>query len=271
MRAPDSDERRYRRKTVLGLAVVTIGVLALLLVLLVIVVARLTAVDEPAPQRTPPGPVESAPDGSDEQVLELVRRPMLELPEQAVQPQPISSDSAEPPIRIPRVQQQPGDWVPSDTPGTPEGALAQLASLDRTALRGADPSVYTRGFTEGAEPGAPPADDTGLYSLLRSLRTSAGFEPAGMVPGLNARYQPTHGQIKGTAENGRFVVTCVLGQFSTDYRGQVVTAGIGDCQAMRWNGREWRIAATPLAAPAPSAWPGSADAVAAGYRDLREG
>ena len=64
--------------------------------------------------------------------------------------------------------------------------------------------------------------------------------------------------------------TTKIGSRSTRL-GQTVTAGIGDCQALRWNGHRWRIAAMPLAAPAPSAWPGSEDAVSVGYRELREG
>ena len=271
MRRPDFDKRRYRLSPELCEAAITLGVLALLAVVVAFVISRIAPDDGPAPRPSPQPLIGAIPEDRDRDVLELVRRPMLQLPEQAIQPQPLSTDSAGPAITIPRTQQQAGRWIPGSTPGSPEGALAQLAALDETALRGADPATYTRGFTEQSESGAPPADNTGLYALLRSLRTSAGMGPAGMVPGLTADYDVAQGQIKGTAERGNLVVACVLGQYSVDYRGQTVTAGIGDCQAMRWNGREWRIADTPLAAPAPSAWPGSADAVAAGYRDLQEG
>ena len=54
-----------------------------------------------------------------------------------------------------------------------------------------------------------------------------------------------------------------------DYRGLLVAYGVGDCQAMRWTaGGQWRISPGPAAAAAPSAWPGSQDAVNAGYRDI---
>lgn len=271
MRPPDFDKRRYRLSPELCEAAITLGVLALLAVVVAVLISRITPNDAPAPPPSPQPLIDAIPEGPDQGVLELVRRPMLQLPQEAIQPQPLSTDSGGPAIRIPETQQQAGRWIPGSAPGTPEGALAQLSALDETALRGANPAAYTHGFTERSEPGAPPADDTGLYALLRSLRTSAGMNPTGMALGLTADYDVVQGQIKGTAERGNVVVACVLGQYSVDYRGQTVTAGVGDCQAMRWNGREWRIAATPLAAPAPNAWPGSADAVAAGYRDLREG
>jgi hypothetical protein len=37
---------------------------------------------------------------------------------------------------------------------------------------------------------------------------------------------------------------------------------------MRWSGTDWRISPGALAAAASSAWPGSADALKAGYREL---
>ncbi|MFR9727878.1 hypothetical protein ACL03H_01530 [Saccharopolyspora sp. MS10] len=271
MSAP-RDEARERRTAGIGLAAVVLGTLALVAVLLALIVARATTSDpKQAELREPAAAPPAAPGGVEPAVLELVTRPMPVLPPQAVRPQPLSTASAGPPITVAPTHPIGGSWIPGGVPGTTRGALAQLAALDEAALRGADPDLYARGFTELSEPGAPGATETGLHSLLRSLRMSAGLRPAGPVPGMLADFQPTHGQIKGTAEGGRLVVACVLGQFSVDQRGQTVTAGIGDCQAMRWNGHRWRIAATPVAAPAPSAWPGSADSVSVGYRELREG
>ncbi|MEU6131359.1 hypothetical protein ABZ805_19470 [Saccharopolyspora sp. NPDC047091] len=266
------DDAQERRRAGAGLAAVVLGALALVVVLAALIVARATT-PAPAPAK-PDEPVTAEPvdlGGVAPSVLELVTRPMPVLPAQAVRPQPLSTGSAGPPITLPPAHPVRGSWIPGGVPGTARGALAQLAALDEAALRGADPDLYARGFTELAEPGAPGVAETGLHSLLRSLRMSAGMPPVGPVPGMLADFQPTHGQIKGTAEGGRLVVACVLGQFSVDHRGQTVTAGIGDCQAMRWNGHRWRIAATPPAAPAPSAWPGSDASVSVGYRELREG
>ncbi|WP_243795036.1 hypothetical protein [Saccharopolyspora gloriosae] len=271
MSAPRS-EARERRRAGVGLAAVVLGTLALVVMLVALIVARATTSDpNTAESREPVAAAPADLGGVEPGVLELVTRPMPVLPPQAVRPQPLSTGSAVPPITLPPTHPVRGSWIPGGVPGTASGAVAQLAALDEAALRSADPDLYARGFTELSEPGAPSATETGLHSLLQSLRTSAGMPPTGPVPKMLADFQPTHGQIKGIAEGGRLVVACVLGQFSVDQRGQTVTAGIGDCQALRWNGHRWRIAAMPLAAPAPSAWPGSEDAVSVGYRELREG
>jgi hypothetical protein len=81
-------------------------------------------------------------------------------------------------------------------------------------------------------------------------------------------YQVTHGLVKGSTDTGRYAVVCVLGELAVGYQGRAISAGVGDCQAMRWTGTDWRISPGVLAAPASSAWPGSADAVTAGYQEL---
>lgn len=201
----------------------------------------------------------------------LAASPMVMLPAVAAQPQPMSPGQAGDPIIIPSGAQVTRRWIAGGFPATPEGALGQLAALDETALRGGDPSTYALGYRDLALPGAPQPESTGLFALLRSMRASAGLDPTGVVPELAASYQVTHGQIKGTTDGGRYVVACVLGQFSVDYRGQTITAGVGDCQALRQVDGQWRISPGPLAGAAPSAWPGSADAVRAGYRDVKRG
>ncbi|MBQ0928816.1 hypothetical protein KBO27_33165 [Saccharopolyspora endophytica] len=196
---------------------------------------------------------------------------MVVLPAVAAQPQPMTIDRAGDPITVPPATQLAGRWIPAGFPPTPEGALGQLAALDETAMRGADPATHALGYRDLALPGAPPAEATGLSSLLRSMRASAGLDPTGAVPELTANYQVTQGQIKGTTDGGRFVVACVLGQFSVDYRGKTLTVGVGDCQALRHVEGNWRISPGPVPVAAPSAWPGSPDAVRADYRDLKRG
>jgi hypothetical protein len=90
-------------------------------------------------------------------------------------------------------------------------------------------------------------------------------------------WQPEQAQIKGVLDGGRYVVACVLGQFTADYQGRLVTYGVGDCQALRWNPTDsstgapgqWLISPGPAAATAPDAWPGSQDSVNAGYQEIR--
>jgi hypothetical protein len=81
-------------------------------------------------------------------------------------------------------------------------------------------------------------------------------------------YHVTEGLIKGSLDGGRYAVVCVLGELAAGYEGRTISGGVGDCQAMRWTPDGWRISPGALAARATSAWPGSADAVKAGYREL---
>ncbi len=203
---------------------------------------------------------------SEEQALAV--RAMVALPAQAAQPQVLTTATAGPAIAVPAPSVSAGEWIPGGFPATPEGALGQLKVLDATALSAADPQVYADAFRQLSLAGAPDPGSTGLVRLLQTMRARADFPANGPVPDLTATYAVTHGQIKGTASGGRYVVVCVLGEFAVTVKGQTIVAGVGDCQAMRWNGVAWRIAPGPLAAAAPSAWPGTADAARAGYREL---
>jgi hypothetical protein len=255
-----------------GLWLTTIVIAAILLVGAAVAVVTARNVTSPvsAPSTTTSSSAD-APSSSGEAAKEeaLAAESMLRLPAQAAQPQALTTASAGDAITVPAPTVTTGRWVPGGFPDTPEGALGQLAALNTTALAAADPQVYTTGYRELSEPGAPDPGSTGLAALLRSMRARAQLPGTGSVAGLSASFQVTHGLVKGTASGGRFVVVCVLGQFSVGVKGQVTAAGVGDCQAMRWNGTEWRVAAGTLAAAAPCAWPGSADAVKAGYRELR--
>ncbi|MEU6643097.1 hypothetical protein ABZ863_11155 [Saccharomonospora sp. NPDC046836] len=201
----------------------------------------------------------------------LAARPMLELPPDAAQPQPLTTQTAEPDIKLPPPATTVGAWIPGGFPDTPEGALAQLKVLNETALRGGDPDVYGRAYTALALRGAPPVEGSGLHTLLSRFRQSAGLSAGQLTQGLTVSYDVTHGLIKGSADVGRFTVVCTLGQLRFDYKGHSTAFGIGDCQALRWTGTSWRIGPGSRAAYAPAAWPGSVDSVKAGYRALTGG
>ncbi|KJK43565.1 hypothetical protein UK23_32715 [Lentzea aerocolonigenes] len=229
------------------------------------------ATKPPSPPTNFPAPTLEIVTGSgtptqDENLLAVA--PMLQLPAQAAQPQAMTAGSAGPVLAIARPTISVNRWIPGGFPDTPEGALGQLKALNETALASADPQVYARGYRELSEPGAPDPGSTGLAALLRSMRSRAQLPATGSVAGLTASYLVTHGQVKGAVPASHYVVVCVLGQLSIGFNGEVAAAGVGDCQAMRWSGTEWRIASGALAAAAPCAWPGSADMVKAGYREL---
>ncbi|KAA2252379.1 hypothetical protein F0L68_35610 [Solihabitans fulvus] len=200
----------------------------------------------------------------------LATAPMPVLPLEASQPQPLSQDVAGPPIQLPTPSPRLGQWTAdAGLPATPEGALAQLAELASTALRGADPDTVERAYGELSSTDGPVARDTQLYRFAVDFRAHAGLPATGPVPGLTVTFTPVEGLIKGTADGGDFVVACVLGEFAADYQTRSAKAGIGDCQALRFDGGRWQVSPTRLAAAAPNAWPGSRDAVRVGYRELR--
>ncbi|WP_370973827.1 hypothetical protein [Amycolatopsis sp. cg9] len=268
-----TEDTQARKKAGLTLTGVLVAAIVLIGGVIAVVVAHYVTAPAPAPRApgaTTPPAVATSTSGAGGAAEEnaLAAQPMVQLPAQAAQPQAMTTATAGPAITVPKPTVTTGRWIPGGFPGTPEGALGQLKALDETAMTAADPQVYARGYRELAESGAPDPGSTGLASLLTSMRARAQLPATGSVTGLSATYQVTHGQIKGTASGGRYVVACVLGQFSVGVNGQLVSVGVGDCQAMRWTGSDWRIASAALAAPAPSAWPGSADAVKAGYREL---
>ncbi|MEU7477094.1 hypothetical protein AB0A63_13995 [Lentzea sp. NPDC042327] len=257
-----------RARTRAGLRLTTVVLVAIALAVAVVAILVARKVTPPA---APPVPETAAPTATgpgEAGETALATRPMLHLPAQAAQPQAMTTTSAGPALTVPAPASTAGRWVPGGFPATSEGALGQLVALNETTLTAADPQVYAQSYRELAEPGAPDPGSTGLAALLRSLRSSAQLPATGSVSGLTATFRVTHGQVKGVASGGRYVVVCVLGQYSVGVNGRSVAVGVGDCQAMRWNGTEWRVASGALAAAAPCAWPGSADAVKAGYREL---
>jgi hypothetical protein len=196
----------------------------------------------------------------------LASRPMLALPPQDAQPQPLTTTTAGPPILLPRSHA--GRWIAGGFPDTAVGAVGQLKALDETAMQGGDPDTYSRAYRELSLSGAPEPGSTGLASVLTSFRAAGGLPTTGSAPGLSVTYDISEGLIKGTADDDRYTVVCVLGELSVQDRGQTVDAGVGDCQGLRWTAGGWRVSPGAVAAPAPCAWPGSAPSVGAGYREL---
>lgn len=264
---PEAAARR-RAGLVLG------GIAALILLVIVAVVAFLLGQGgDPAPVPAPGDPAAQPPAASDggwdvAAETALATRPMLELPDSASQPHNLSTDTAGPPIELPSPGVTSGRLVAGGFPDTPEGALAQLAALTEAALAGGDPAAYRQAYESVALPGAPAADSTVWFRNLQQLRAGAGLPRTGAVAGLDLRYRTTSGLIKGTTDGGRYAVVCVLGDYTAQYQGRSLSGGFGDCQAFRHVDGEWRISPGAAAAKAPSAWPGTAEAVAAGYRDL---
>ncbi|MEV4055139.1 hypothetical protein AB0J55_28395 [Amycolatopsis sp. NPDC049688] len=256
--------RTRRLIIIVGLLVVAVAV--------VLVARQATALSSSPPAAPPPGGAPSrTPTAPVDEATALAERPMLTLPPEAALPHELTTATAGPPITVPRPAPIANRVISDGFPATAEGALGWLTDFNKTALRGGDPATYLRAYGESELPHAPAPQGSGLLALLTSFRDEAGIRPGELKPGLTVTYDVTQGLIKGTADGGRFAVVCTLGQLSFDFQGQSTRMGIGDCQALRWTGTAWRIAPGARAAYAASAWPGSAESVAAGYRPLNQG
>jgi len=200
---------------------------------------------------------------------ELATRPMLEFPQSAILPHALTSETAGPPIELPEPGVTAGRLVAGGFPGSPEGAVAQLVELTRVGFEGGDPEGYRRAYEAVSLPDSPPPESTLLYRDLENLRSGTPLPDTGAVPDLLFTWTPTSALVKGSTDDGRYVVACVLGELVVGTNGQSFAGGAGDCQAMRYVDGEWRISPGALAARASLAWPGTIEAVNAGYRDLR--
>lgn len=267
-----------RRRAVLLVGSVAVVALLLPIGLLEIVV---TVPDRPAAPPTPdiapstPRPPDAADTTGWDVAAQttLATRPMLRLPEASAWPQPLTEQTAGPPITLPPITlprpTDPADQPAVTFPPTVDGAVGQLVALTKAGLEGGDPQVYRRAYESIMLPGAPAAETARLYRDLRRVRAGViGFPPTGAVDGLVFTWTPTSALVKGTTDGNRYAVVCVLGELVAGVHGQSISTGAGDCQALRRVGGRWWISPGATAAPAPLAWPGSADAVRAGYREV---
>lgn len=262
--APDSQPRRRGRG---GLLLASLGALAMLL-LIGLVAVILGLGKDPDPGSPPAGPIIGEPGWDLAAETALATRPMPLLPEEAAQPHALSTREPDALITLPPAGGR-NDVLADEFPPTPEGALAQLAELTRVGLQGADPQAYELAYNSIAAPGAPQVDTTGMYRTLTDARRAGRLPKEGLAPGLSLTFTPMAGLVKGTTDGGRYAVVCVLGVADMNANGTPFSGGGGDCQAMRWNGRTWQIAPGALAASATVAWPGSDEALDAGYLPFR--
>ena len=169
-------------------------------------------------------------------------------------------------IELPRPTGTGPAGVPTGFPQTPEGALAQLAAIDVTAMETASLDGVRQVVTDWAAPGGPtPHTWSGVHGMA-DLLAAAGVSGVGS-PQLSVVVRPVMGLVKGTV-GPDFAVVCVDFEFTVTVT-QTARAAVADCQRMTWAGDRWLIGAGPEPAAAPSIWPGTEAAIAAGYRELR--
>lgn len=156
--------------------------------------------------------------------------------------------------------------VPTGFPRTPQGALAQLAAIDVTAMQTGSVDGVREVIDGWAAAAGPTGDSWSGVQGMASLLTAAGLSGAGS-PQLAIVVRPAMGLIKGTVGSD-FAVVCLDLEFTVTLA-QTARVAIADCQRMEWDGQRWAIGPGPEPAPGPSVWPGTDLATDVGYRDLR--
>jgi hypothetical protein len=259
-----------RRRAVLVLVLVSVIGLVLVAGLALLVVDGLKADPKPAP--SPPGHASGTPSAASSETGNdraredaIAAAPMMQLPLSAAQPHSLVTETAGPAISIPAPVKGvvPGGPPMVLYPHTPEGALGQLIAIDEVAMSTLDLARVHEVYAAATLPGA--VDEQQWYPAVAINTLIKRLGGTAKTPTASSRYQVSQGQIKGVL--GDFAVVCVLGEFEAT-AASLGRAGWGDCQRMVWRDGRWWIGPGSQPTRAPSAWPGSADAVRAGWREV---
>lgn len=192
---------------------------------------------------------------------QIAAAPMASL-DQAAATQPDPALTPAPPIHLPAALDGRGPAGVGIYGHTPQGAVAQLAAIDVAVLEAMDIAYTGDVHTVWVMPGGPSLEQWDLAvnvaAFLRGARQGPAKDTATTVT-----VDPAGGLVKGT-DGPDWVLACVLldirATIQTEYR-----MGWGHCARMQWADNRWRIAPGIPPAGAPSAWPGSKAAVAAGW------
>lgn len=222
------------------------------------------------PQQTPAASEQHTPPtdrrSSRDQIADAAM-PTLD-PQAAFHPDPAATPAGA--IVVPQPMNLDGPaGVPSGFPKTHEGALGQWAAIAQTVLESM--SLPRTGEVHAAwvQPGGPGLEQWTVTRNVTSFLAAArqGGDEKDLTTVVSAA--PAAGVVKG-GDGPDWAVVCVL----LDVHAWIKTEsrmGYGLCSRMEWVDRRWQVAAGPEPAPAPSAWPGSKSAVAAGWLAWREG
>lgn len=158
--------------------------------------------------------------------------------------------------------------VPSGFPHTPQGALAQLAAIDQTAMQSVSLDGVRKVIASWAAPGGPTPDSWSAVKAMADFLDSAGLSGGG-TPQMSLVVTPLMGLIKGSI-GPDFVIPCIDFEFDATI---VATQRVADadCQRMLWQGTRWVIGPGFEPATPPSVWPDTDTAISVGYQDVRHG
>ena len=207
----------------------------------------------------------------DERRDRIAEAPMTAAAPGDAQPAPPATQLADP-ITIPPATTAGPAMVPSGFPRTPEGAVAQLAAIETTVLQAMSiPVAHAVHDAWALAGGVGP----GEWSLTGHVRSFLGAARMGAEKDLRTVVMatPAGAQVKGT-DGPDWVLACVLLEVRAVIESEA-RIGYGHCERMQWQsdpnqtgtaGGRWMIAPGDPPALAPSTWPGSEPAIAAGWK-----
>jgi hypothetical protein len=154
--------------------------------------------------------------------------------------------------------------VPSGFPHTPEGAIGQLAAIEIAVLSQMSVAGTGEVYRRWAMPEAPMLEQWPLLRHVQSFLAGARMGPA-KDPTTTIRLDPAGAQVKAT-DGPDWTIACVLLDATVTIRTQART-GFGYCERMQWDpaSDRWLIGPGTPPALAPSTWPGTQLAQAAGW------
>ena len=153
--------------------------------------------------------------------------------------------------------------VPTGFDRSPGGAVGQLAAIATTVLQGMSIPQVRAVYEQWSAPGAPTVNEWALMAAVQAFLASEAGRHID-APGASVVSVPVAAQIKGSDGDG-WVVACVLLDVTVTFVTEA-RAAYGYCERLQWTDDRWVIAPGESPAPAPSTWPGTELATAAGWR-----
>ena len=197
----------------------------------------------------------------------LANRAMPTVSVDAAQPGPVSfRDPGE--IVVPAATRTGPAGVPTGFPHTPQGALGQLAAIDKTAMQSGSLAGVRAVIADWAAPGGPTPTSWSGVAAMTDFLNSAGLSGGGGSQ-LSLVVTPLMGLIKGTV-GPDFVLPCVDFQFDATLQTSMHVAD-ADCERMVWQHERWIVGPGSEPANPPSVWADTDIAINVGYQDLRNG
>ncbi len=211
---------------------------------------------------------------SGQQIAEdsLAMRPMMQFSAADAQAGQLSA-TAPGSLAVPAATRTGPQNVPTGFPHTPEGALAQMAVIDMTALQSKQLAAARQIIASWAAPVGPTGGSWDRVKVLATLMNDGELSD-GDASLWSLQLTPVMGLIKGSV-GPDFVVPCVDYELRLTIN-DITSPGyaLGGCARMRWVGGaegQWKVAAGrdgQQTAIAPSVWPDTDNAIKAGYKDL---